>query len=128
LAGRQDEADRIAESIGGNADLRLRPPRERTIASPSVPLLGAGCTLVRPHNREIDDQVLKVRISPSSVKSRFQTPFFAHIRKRLDMLFHVPNSSGKSRYGAPQEPATTGIERTDDLSSPCRPCRPSCLE
>src|SRR5712691_7457224 len=42
--------------------LVLRPPRERPIASSSLPLLGAGRMLVRPHDGGIDDQVFEVRI------------------------------------------------------------------
>jgi hypothetical protein len=42
--------------------LLLRPPRERPIASSSLPLLSAGCMRVRARSDGIDDQVFKVRI------------------------------------------------------------------
>src|SRR5712664_1899471 len=42
LASREDEADRVAKSVDGDAMLIfvLRPPRERPIASSSVPPFG----------------------------------------------------------------------------------------
>jgi hypothetical protein len=62
--------------------------------------------------------------SPSPVKSRFQTPFFAHRRKRLNTLFHLPNSSGRSRQGAPARTSHNTASTNKRLSAPCRPLSP----
>src|SRR6516165_1755834 len=40
----------------------LRPPRERPIASSSLPLFCTGRMLMRPHDGGVDDQVFEVRI------------------------------------------------------------------
>jgi hypothetical protein len=105
----------------------LRPPRERPIASSSLPLLGAGCMLVRPHNGGIDDQVFEVRIfHPAQRKVAARRPFFVHHRKRLNTLFQLPNSSGRLRHGAPARTNHKTASTNRRLSAPCRPLSP-CL-
>jgi hypothetical protein len=125
LTCRQDEADRIAESIDGNADLRAqaaaRTPDCLIFASPF--LAPAACWCARTM---VESMIRYSRsgFSPSSSKSRFQTPFFAHRRKRLNTLFHLPNSSGKSRHGAPARTSHNTASTNRRLSSPCRPLSP----
>ena len=63
--------------------------------------------------------------SPNSAKRRFQTPFFAHRRKRLNTLSHLPNASGRSRHGAPARTNHNTASMNKRLSSPCRPLSPS---
>jgi hypothetical protein len=97
LACRQDEANRIAESVDGNADLRAQPaarmPDRLIFASPFWAPAACWCA------RTMVESMIRYSrsgFSPNSVKSRCQTPFFAHRRKRLNTLFQLPNSSGKS--------------------------------
>jgi hypothetical protein len=125
LACRQDEADRIAEGVDGNADLRAqaaaRTP-DRLIFGPPF-WAPAACWCARTM---VESMIRYSRsgFSPSSVKSRFQTPFFAHRRKRLNTLFQLPNSSGRSRHGAPARTSHSTASTNKRLSAPCRPLSP----
>ena len=125
LAGREDEADRVAESVDGNADLRAqtaaRTPDRLIFGSPF--LAPAACWCARTM---VESMIRYSRsgFSPSSVKSRFQTPFFAHRRKRMNTLFHLPNSSGRSRHGAPARTSHNTASTNKRLSAPCRPLSP----
>jgi hypothetical protein len=58
------------------------------------------------------------------MKSRFQTSFFPHRRKRLNPLFHLANSSGRSRHGVPARTSHNTASTNKRLSLPCRPLSP----
>jgi len=125
LTGRQDEADWIAEGVDGDTDLRAQAATRtsnRLIFGPPF-WAPAACWCARTM---VESMIRYSRsgFSPSSVKSRFQTPFFAHRRKRLNTLFHLPNSSGKSRHGAPARTSHNTASTNRRLSSPCRPLSP----
>jgi hypothetical protein len=125
LTCRQDKADRIAESVDGNADLRAqtaaRTP-DRLIFGPPF-WAPAACWCARTM---VESMIRYSRsgFSPSSVKSRCQTPFFAHRRKRRNTLFQAPNSSGRSRHGAPARTNHNTASTNKRLSEPCRPLSP----
>ena len=87
LACRQDEADWIPEGIDGDADLgaqaAARTPDRLIFASPFWAPAACWCA------RTMVESMIRYSrsgFSPSSVKSRFQTPFLAHRRKRLNTL------------------------------------------
>src|SRR6516165_6969176 len=63
--------------------------------------------------------------STNALKRLFQTPFFAHRRKRWNSLFQLPNSLGRSRHGAPARTSQSTASTNNRLSSPCRPLSPS---
>ena len=125
LACCEDEANRIAEGVDGNIDLgaqaAARTPDCLILASPF--LAPAACWCARTM---VESMIRYSRsgFSPNSVKSRFQTPFFAQRRKRRNTLFHLPNSSGKSRHGAPARTSHNTASTNRRLSSPCRPLSP----
>ncbi len=125
LACRQNEADRIAKSVNSNADLGAqtapRTPDRLIFGSPFWAPAACWCA------RTMVESMIRYSrsgCSPSSVKSRCQTPFFAHRRKRLNTLFQLPKSSGKSRHGAPARTSHNTASTNRRLSAPCRPLSP----
>jgi hypothetical protein len=69
-------------------------------------------------------KVFEIRIFAGSVKSHFQAPFFPIAGNVQNTLFQLPNSSGKSRHGAP---VWSHNRRTDDCRRRAAPCRLSCI-
>ena len=127
LAWGQDEADRIAESIDADIDLgaqaAARTPDRLIFAPPFWAPAACWCARTMVESR--------IRYSrsgsmPNAVKRRCQTPFFPHRRKRLKTLFHLPNSSGRSRQGAPARTSHNTASTNKRLSLPWRPLSP-CL-
>jgi hypothetical protein len=95
--------------------LALRPPRERPIASPSLPFFGHRPHIGAPAQWWNRNQVFKIRIFAQLCEKPLPDAlFFAHRRNRLNTLFHLPNSSGRSRHGAPARTNLTRHQRTDD--------------
>jgi hypothetical protein len=76
----------------------------------------------------IDDQVFEIRIfadfRPARRKADSRRPFFAHRRKRMNTLLHLPNSSGRSRHGAPAGTSHNTASTNKRLSTPCLPLSP----
>ena len=67
----------------------------------------------------------KSGFSINASKTRCQTPFLAHRRKRWNTLFQLPKSSGRSRHGALERAIQSTASTNRRLSSPCRPLSPS---
>src|ERR1700756_3039170 len=122
----QDEADGIAKSIHADVDLRTqaaaRMPDPLILAPPFFAPAACWCA------RTMVESMMRYSKSGNSInasKSRFQTPFFAHRRKRWNTLFQLPNSWGRSRHGAPARAIQSTASTNQRLSSPCRPLSPS---
>lgn len=60
-----------------------------------------------------------------TLNTRSKTPFLAHLRKRWKTEFHNPNSSSKSRHGAPVRAIHRTASRNSRLSVADRPGSPS---
>ena len=80
--------------------------------------------LMDPDQRRIDEDIFEVRILRRCLKSRSHTPFCAHRQKRVYTVYHLPNSSGRSRHGAPVRATHNTPSTNKRLSSPLRPGSP----
>jgi len=84
LTGGQDEADRIAKGVDGDADPRAQAAMQASDRLIFAPPWGTGCMLLAgPHNGESMIRYSRSGCSPSSVKGRCRLPFFAHCRNLL---------------------------------------------
>src|SRR5215471_14248413 len=66
----------------------------------------------------------KSESSDRCLKIRSHTPLFAHRQKRVYMVYHLPNSFGRSRHGAPVRATHNTPSTNRRLSSPLRPGSP----
>ena len=108
LAGREDEAQRIAEGIDGDVDFRGRATAraaDRLSLGPPFPPAECWCA------RTIVASMMTLSISGSSLtrsRMRDHTPFFPQREKRRKTEFHSPNSAGRSprdtRSPDPEDP------------------------
>jgi hypothetical protein len=126
LAWRQDEPNRIAESVNADVDFgtqaAARTPDRLIFASPFLAPAACWCA------RTMVESMIRYSKSGSSTrasKMRCQTPFLAQRRKRWNTLFQWPNSAGRSRHGAPARTSHSTASTNKRLSSPCRPLSPS---
>src|SRR5213592_375956 len=118
LAWGRNEADGIAEGIHAHVDLRTqaaaRTPDRLILAPPFFAPAACWCA------RTMVESMIRYSKSGSStnaLKRLFQTPFFAHRRKRWNTLFQLPNSLGRSRHGAPARTNQSTASTNNRLSS-----------
>ena len=76
---------------------------------------------IPPHNGGIDDQVFEIRIFVQLCEKPLPAALFCPSPE----TFHLPNSSGRSRHGAPARTNHNTASTSKRWSSPCRPLSPS---
>src|SRR5690349_21921713 len=99
LPSSQNEANRVAERVDTRADLgaqaAARTPDRLIFAPPFAP---AACWCARTMVESMI-RYSKSGCSINALKTRCQTPFLAHRRKRWNTLFQLPNRSEERRVG-----------------------------
>lgn len=125
LARKKDEAHQVAQRInerddlGGQAAARFA---DRLILSPPFAPVACRWTLMI-----VPSMSAYSRSGSSDKASKIlsNTPLSAHRRKRFQTENQFPNSSGKSRQGAPVRMTQKTPSKNRRLSSPLRPASPS---
>src|SRR5581483_5958726 len=113
LAGQQDEPNEIAEGVDQGHDFgRQAATRAAYGLILSPPFAPVPCWWTRTSVPSIRTYS-KSGSSQSALKTRSQTPFCAHLQKRVYAVNHLPNASGRSRQGEP----VRAIQRTASIKS-----------